>query len=330
MVRLRQGRFAWELYYTRTKAVLPREEVRRRVALIAGHLGYVTGLLEYVMVDMLWLRTFALSGCVLIVGYQVAQPRINMLSAGWNTIFSAVNIYHIFLLVRGLPELSAEEAELLSVHVGHMTPQQYRLVLEAGTWREFAAGDLLCESPEADGDGAVAEVCLVAAGECEVVMDGLIVARIGPGGVAGEVAIAARGMAGDAGAADKGDAVVVATAAMRCLCLPLTKLQQDSELRDALQGVFAVSLAAKVRAANSESRAQEYRAVLEVLGGGEAGPEPAVAAVLEAFRRQHGITDQEHVRVARSMLENPRQECAVHGDAAGDAARQQVAADKQG
>jgi len=32
-----------ELYYTKTRAVLPRQELKRRGALVLGHAGYVTG-----------------------------------------------------------------------------------------------------------------------------------------------------------------------------------------------------------------------------------------------------------------------------------------------
>eukprot|EP00971_Amphidinium_carterae_P101120 2000267-Amphidinium_carterae.1 len=70
MVRLRIGRFASELYYTRTRVVLPKEERRRKMTLFLGHSGYVTGLLEYMMTDIILLRTFAIAGCGMIASYQ--------------------------------------------------------------------------------------------------------------------------------------------------------------------------------------------------------------------------------------------------------------------
>jgi len=305
MVRLRLGRFAWELYYTRTRAVLPREEVRRRAALVCGHLGYVTGGLEYVMTDMLWLRVFALSGCVLIVGYQAAQPKIQWLSAGWNSIFSLVNIYHIYLLTRRSPPLTEEAAALFEALGGEarLARQQFQTLLEVGEWRFLDAGEKLTEEGR---PGTAREVCLLSAGSCDVLLGGLVVARLGPGSVVGEVG--ALELDARPSVASKDDdlprpsATVVARAGgLRCLCVPLKQLEGAPELREALQGVFASALAGKVLAMNQESRHLQYAAVLEVACSAGVDPNPAVAAAVASFRRRHSITDEEHLRTAQTL-----------------------------
>jgi len=157
--------------------------VRRRIALVAGHLGYITGLFEYIMTDILLLRAFALSGCVLIVGYQAAQPKIQMLSAGWNSVFSLVNIYHIVLLLRRLPPLSEEEASLLVSLGERLTRKQFHSILQAGEWRSFESGERLAEE---GARSAEREVFLIAAGECDVLQGGIPVGCLTAGGVVGE------------------------------------------------------------------------------------------------------------------------------------------------
>jgi len=305
MVRLRLGRFAWELYYTRTRAVLPRAEVRRRVALVAGHLGYITGLFEYVMTDMLWLRAFALSGCVLIVGYQMAQPKIQKLSAGWNTIFSLVNIYHIALLLRKLPPLSEEEASLLDALAERLTRSQFHALLQAGEWRSFGSGERL--AAEGSG-GAEQEVFLISSGECDVVQGDVPVGRLTAGGVVGEVGLLAEAP-GDQCPDVEASASVVARGGVRCLCLPRARLQKEPELQEALQGVFAAALAAKVDALPRQWTLQRYAALLQLaaaVGPGEAGGE-AVLAEAEAFGEQSGLSDEERRGVAEAVQRALRQ-----------------------
>lgn len=304
MVRLRLGRFAWELYYTRTKAAAPpREEVRRRMAVLCGHLGYITGLFEYVSTDMLWLRSFALSGCVLIVGYQMAQPKIQWLSAGWNSVFSLVNIYHIGLLLRQLPVLSEEEAGLLAALGDRLTARQFQSLLEAGEWRSYEDGEMLTQEGSCSSDR---EVCLVAAGVCEVRLGGLEVGRLGPGGVVGEVGALALCSGSKAAPPPPASATVVARGSVRCLSLPWAQLKAEAGLGEAgpgeaLRSIVAAALAAKVVAMHEESRALQYGAVLEMACAAMERPDPSVVAALAAFRSRRGISDEEHIRISQGV-----------------------------
>lgn len=315
---MRLGRFAWELYYTRTKAVLPREEVRRRAALVFGHLGYITGVFEYVMTDMFWLRFFALSGCTMIVGFQMAQPKIQWLSAGWNTVYSVVNIYQIYLLERRLPALTEESAALFEALGGEskLQPKQFARLLEVGAWRFLDAGEKLKEQGS-DATLLVREVCLISAGSCDVFLGDLVVAHLGPGSVVGEVGALAldpatssaigalcRPLSAGAGsvAVPRPSATVVAReGGLRCLCVPLDRLEKEPELRDALQGIFASALGEKVLAMNQESRSLQYAAVLEMACHPGVRPDGAVATAISAFRRRHSISDEEHSRAFASL-----------------------------
>lgn len=275
MVRFRLGRFAWELYYTQTRAMLPRAEVRRRVALIAGHLGYITGGMEYVMTDMLWLRSFALSGCVLIVGYQCAQPRIQMLSAGWNSLYAVVNSYHIFLLLRGLPSISEEETALLELLGENMSAKDFHLLLGAGTWRSFSAGATL--PPEEEGSEML---CLVASGSCDVFQAGFPVAVLHAGSVLGAGSLLSTNP-------DSGT-TAIAREDLRCLCLPLGKLRKDRQLQDALQEVLAASLCRRLAALPPHWKEQRYAGLsqlLATLGPEEEEARAEIAKAIEGEQR---------------------------------------------
>lgn len=301
-MRLRMGRFARELYYTRGRAVLPREEVRRRVALACGHLGYVTGLFEYIMTDMLLLRAFAVTGCVLIVGYQVAQPRIQMVTTFWNSAFAVLNLYQIHALVRRLPAMSDEEVKLFEALGGEARLKQrsFQELLEVGVWRFLEAGEKLAQ----EGMAAEApEVCLLASGSCDVQFGGLITGRLGPGSVIGEVWALAPEAPEERSIESRTASATVAAGGMgaRCFCLPLAQLQALPELREALHEIFAGALGERVRHMHVEHRLLQYKAVLEVACA--AGPDPphAVLAAIAGFRQKHGVTEDDHFRATQAV-----------------------------
>merc|ERR1712224_92036 len=209
------------------------------------------------MTDILWLRAFALGGCVMIVGYQLSMPRVQWLSAGWNTVFSFVNILHIHLLLRRRPALTRDEERLLSALGDHITLKDFQLVLDAGEWRSYDAGSVLTRE---DSQSEEHEVCLLAGGACDVLVGDVTVGSLGPGSVVGEMGALATCSGAEIGARGS-SATIVATNDLQCLCIPWAKLQGDVKLQDALQGVFAAALVAKVLAMNQESKALQYQAV---------------------------------------------------------------------
>eukprot|EP00435_Cladocopium_sp_Y103_P004041 s837_g1.t1 len=125
------------------------EESKRRLGLLCGHAGYVTGLFEYVMTDILHLRIFALTGCALIVSFQALQPRRQWISVSWNSIYCAVNLFHISLLLQERPRsLRKEEEELQRVLGEHVLHQQILALSEAGEWQCLCGGLLVEEGQE--------------------------------------------------------------------------------------------------------------------------------------------------------------------------------------
>ncbi|CAK0807938.1 unnamed protein product [Prorocentrum cordatum] len=302
MVRIFRGRHPWELYYTRTPVVLRKEEMRRRLSLVAAHLGYLTGVGEYLMTDMLLLRIFALTGCGLIVAYQSAQPRIQWISAGWNTLFAFTNIFHIlprvFLLVRPDPVFLEEEEALLADLQGQLddqlTRRQFASLLAVGEWRALRGGEVLLEEGLSHEGHSV---FLVSSGTCRVLQGGRQLRTLGRGRLVGELEVPPLA-AGGAAAPLPAIATVVAEGDARCLALPWARLRASPEALDALQGVLAASLVSKAVSAGCEAGALQYGAVLETAH--RAGLDPDDEAVA-GFRRRYMITDQQHERAVAEL-----------------------------
>lgn len=301
-MRLRLGRFAWELYYTRSRAVLPRQEVQRRIGLICGHGGYLSGLLEYAMTDIIALRLFAIAGGVLVLGYQVCQPKVQWPSAYWNAAFAAINIYQLYVLARWLPAMTEEEENLFKLLGGEdqFVRRQFQLLLEVGAWRFLDVGEKLAV------EGRVAEipeVCLLSSGSCDIRFGSLVTGRLGPGSVIGEVWALDPGHFQDRASANRAAAATVAAGVQgaRCLCIPLEALQAQPKLRESLHVVFAGALADGVSRRNQDRRLLQYKAVLEVACSTGPDPPDEVIAAIARFRQQHGLTDAEHYRVTEAV-----------------------------
>lgn len=282
MVRLRVGRFAWELYYTHTRAVLPREELRRRLALVLGHGGYITGLIEYAMTDIFWLRSFAVAGCAMIAGFQFVQPKVQWLAVTWNLIYTGINGYQMYLLLD--PAVNEDEALLQGALNGRLTLQQLHAVAMLGAWRSFEEGEIV-EPTDSAG-----EIWFVARGECELQRGGLRLGRQGPGKVIGQLSPHRD--------ADSRGLSVVAHGGLRCLCLQWDALsgalEADASLKDGMNGILAEALAARVMSMNEESKTWQYAAVLEAAGHVLDPSSAPVEDALTRYRLEYGISDELH------------------------------------
>eukprot|EP00930_Biecheleria_cincta_P049301 TRINITY_DN34527_c0_g1_i1.p1 TRINITY_DN34527_c0_g1~~TRINITY_DN34527_c0_g1_i1.p1 ORF type:complete len:431 (-),score=100.07 TRINITY_DN34527_c0_g1_i1:56-1348(-) len=299
-----------------------RREVLRRFGVLFGNTGYLIGLFEYIMTDMLSLRCFALGGCSLIVAFQAVQPKIQWISAGWNSVYALVNVYHIrLLLLEKSRDLTADEAKLLKALGSSSSPEQVLALVEAGEWRRFPPGATLQE------EGKVREplqICLVAFGRCDIKLHGFNFGHLGPGVAVGGELSALRLLQEEAGseANSTPSATTQPTTAVQqpapsapaptpakvtvvagkdeevlCLCIPYADLPQlalaerekqredpssQSSVLDALQRGLANSLAMQVAAVDYGAKLLEYAAVLEVACSAEA----AAAAAEEATARE--------------------------------------------
>eukprot|EP00927_Polykrikos_kofoidii_P079327 TRINITY_DN76109_c0_g1_i1.p1 TRINITY_DN76109_c0_g1~~TRINITY_DN76109_c0_g1_i1.p1 ORF type:complete len:334 (-),score=44.18 TRINITY_DN76109_c0_g1_i1:498-1499(-) len=299
MVRLRVGRFAWELYYTRTAAVLPRQEMKRRAGILLGHLGYITGMAEYVMTDMVMLRSFAVCGCSMIAGFQLVQPKVQWISVIWNTTYASINLSQIYLLTRSPPPLTDEEEALLHVIGGLMSHTELKTISSIGSWRFFEDGMRLADASQPDADR---EIFIIASGSCCVCVGGVEVGHLRPGSVIGVDA-----MSSPASPTPPVGTTLVGTVISRgdvkCLAIPVESfnecLNNDDALRGAVNGLLANSLAANMAARLDACKAQEYEAILEVTCGSVATS--SVSSALSGFRSDRGISEEEHARILATI-----------------------------
>lgn len=295
------------------------------------------------MTDMLKLRLFALTGCALIVSFQAVQPRKQWVSVGWNSVYCAVNLFHIGLLLSERPRsLEEDERQLQKVLGDHVLHTQILSLSEAGQWQHFLPGTALIEEGHREDD---AQVCIIVRGCCGLRIRGFKVGHLTPGAAVGAelpaLRLLSRQEASETGSS--GSSVARATvevdsqSEVLCLCLPWSWLKSERPLLEALQKGFATSLAAQVAAGDAAARLLEYAAVLEMAcysqfeANVEArhaqfgrfprriwplasrGPSipaltgPLLEEALEQFRQRLGISEEEHRMVVKTLP----QEC--HG-----------------
>lgn len=249
-------------------------------------------LFEYGVTDIIWLRLFAIGGCGFIVAYQLLQPRVQWLSAGWCAVYVAVNVYQLVSLsATASPSLSWEEERWRSRFAHHVTVEQFHSLMALGEWLWLVDGALLAE--EGADRPSEGHLALIAEGVCEVSVAGEVVAELGPGSAVGEI-----GMVTDVPASC---ATVTAVGSVRCFSVPVGAVQEllesQPELRRPLERTFACMLAGKVVAMNERLQRRNYRAVLEVAC--VLDEQPGIIEGVEQYRRQHGVSDELH----RTLLE---------------------------
>lgn len=289
--------FLSDIWHMRQHMVMKRQHLMSRISLVLGHGGYILGLMEYGVTDIVWLRLFAIGGCGMVVGYQLLQPRVQWISAGWCFIYVAVNVYQ---LASGMgsppPALSWEEANLHSLFSHHITAGQFASLLAVGEWLWLVHGAVLAEQGR---DGCSSFLFFVVEGTCQVSVDGRSMAQLGPGDVIGEVAVL--------GDSRSHDVTVTAQGSVRCFAAPVSQvralLDACPELRPPLERVFMDTLAAKFATMNGQVKRYKYQAALEVACTLE--DHTNIASSLARFRSQNGISDELHIRLMGDI-----QQCA--------------------
>lgn len=272
---------------------MKRQRLMSRIGLVLGHGGYILGLLEYGVTDIIWLRIFAIGGCGMVVGYQLLQPRVQWISATWCFIYVAVNVFQLATSM-GSPAapLSWEEARLHGCFSRHVTVGQFSKLLALGEWLWLVDGAILAEEGQTSRGSCL---FFITEGSCDVSVGGRTVAQIGPGSVVGEASLlfAERAVS----------ATVTSLDSVRCFAVPVAKVQElleaEPELRVPLERIFMDTLAAKVVAMNEQVRARSYQAVLEVactLDGRD-----GMAAGVAEYRSRHAVPDELHARLMEEL-----------------------------
>lgn len=288
-----------ELPNLRQQVVMRRQQFWRRVSLGLGHTGYIVGLLEYGVTDIILLRLYAMTGASLIVLSQLVQPKIQWVTAFWNFAYSSVNLYQLLVLREGPePQLSWEEASLQERFQHRIDVRGFHAMAEQGQWLWLVDGAALQEPGPAGWRFRDQLLYFITVGECNMSVGEHVVAVLGPGSIVGETGVLSED-AGGGSTAFGADVTVTASGSVRCFAVPVEKVRQLQELqpslRGALQGIFADSLADKLRQQlNAGIKERNYRAVLEVFCTAD-GQAPLAPDMLESYRQRHGVDEAMHI-----------------------------------
>ena len=160
----------------------------------------------------------------------------------WSFLFVAVILVQLLLYYRhhrGRP-LSAEERLFHEKVVPSLTPAQTRRLIEAGQWRDVAAGTTLTRQGE-----IVTELCFISRGLVEIMVDDEKIAECKAGNLVGEIGVST---------GDPATATAVCASPVRYLSFDTGRLygvlDRHTELQDALELAIQRSLRDKIHRQN--------------------------------------------------------------------------------
>lgn len=262
------------------------------LGVVIGNGGFMFGALEYGMTDIILLRCFAIMGCGSIILYQMLQPRLQYVSAGWNGIYVLTNIIQLKIAAASPPpELSWEEARLHELFEKNISATHFFEILALGEWLWLVDGAVLAEegaSPEE------AQLTFVTEGTCSVSLNGEKVAEMGPGSTIGELGMLVDGPV---------SATVAAAGPVRCFSVPIRSLRERLEaeptLRAPLEKLFSGTLATKALAMDDTLPLQNYRAMLEVAC--TLDEFEGISEGVQEYRVQHGVSAELHAQLMEEL-----------------------------
>jgi hypothetical protein len=204
------------------------------------HVANVLYLLSYLVRDILWLRILTVVAiCCLMPYYFTCGDEPLWAAIGWNVVFTGVNLYQIFLLVkeRWPRDLKGLERQLYDGPFHSLTPGEFVKLLKVGSWRDATPGEVLVE------DGSVVEHMMVLAeGGADVRAKERVVATLEPGQFVGEMSF----LTGDKAGAD-----VVASQPTKVFSWQQRELEsfltKNGELSFKVRGVIGRDLVGKLR-----------------------------------------------------------------------------------
>jgi hypothetical protein len=152
---------------------------------IPGHISYVILAISYCLSNIYWLRVTAVVGLVFEIIYFSLTSGDLYAGIAWDTIFIAINGYHLALLTRDRFSLKLDHAEReqLTCALKGLCDAQIARVLRTGAWREIGHGTRLMVEGQTIG-----ELYFIQSGRMSVHVRGIHVAELGPGALVGEIA----------------------------------------------------------------------------------------------------------------------------------------------
>lgn len=204
------------------------------------HLANVLYLFSYLVKDILWLRLLTVVAGGVLLAYYALLPVPLWPAIAWNTVFLAINVRQIqvLLLERRPVHLPPEELHLYQLAFRSLKPREFAKLLKLARWDDIAAGQRFVTKGE-----ALERIMVISKGRARVDVGAAAAAlvELGPGRFVGEMSY----LTGSAPSAD-----VVAVEATRVACWAQRELRdflgRDAELRAIVQMAIGEDLVAKL------------------------------------------------------------------------------------
>ncbi|MDF1702015.1 MAG: cyclic nucleotide-binding domain-containing protein [Planctomycetota bacterium] len=205
------------------------------------HVANVIYLVSYCVRDIFWLRILTvIAGLCLLPYYFTCGDEPLWAAIAWNGLFTAVNLYNIFLIIRERwpRELHDAERALYDDVFSDLTPGEFVKLLGVGDWRDASGGETLV------ADGSVVEHMMVLAGGAAEVRKGdRVLAQLEPGQFVGEMSF----LTGHKAGAD-----VVTPSTARLMSWPQKDLEafldKNGSISFKVRGVLGRDVVTKLRA----------------------------------------------------------------------------------
>ena len=138
-----------------------------------GNLTYILILGQYLVRDMLRLRTMAIAASLCSIYFMLHKELYNIVV--WNLFFLAVNVVQLTILIleRRPVHFSEEEQAVRDEVFASLEDQDVRRLLDLAEWREAGPGKLLVEANQ-----PLLDLMLVAEGKALVKVDDRIVGEV--------------------------------------------------------------------------------------------------------------------------------------------------------
>ncbi|HYO23494.1 MAG TPA: cyclic nucleotide-binding domain-containing protein [Lacipirellulaceae bacterium] len=204
------------------------------------HVANILYLASYSMRSVLWLRVLTVVAIVCMLPYYYSVGDTPLLEPiAWNTLFLAINLVQIALLIleRRPVFLGDEELHLYRTLFRTLKPLEFARLLEVSEWRQAKPGDVLLEQGR-----PVEALLLISRGRAVVELDDRYVADVGACQFVGEMGFLTE---------QHSSARVVAATLTDYLAWPAEKLRASLNSAPALhvklQAILGADLIAKLR-----------------------------------------------------------------------------------
>jgi hypothetical protein len=203
------------------------------------HAANVVYFFSYTVKDILWLRLLTVAAGACLLAYYYLSPSPLWAAIAWNLLFSAINLYQIYVLLleRRPVRLRDEEHRLYQLVFRALLPREYLRLLRLGRWQDAPASERMVKKGQ-----PLDRVMVIYSGRAAVEVDGRPAVFLTDGQFVGEMSF----LTDQHPSAD-----VVAVEPTRYVWWPKAELrkalQHNPELRATIQLVIGTDLVSKLR-----------------------------------------------------------------------------------